>query len=62
MYTNCMQNVYHLSTNFCVHFVYKIKRAIPAKFYIQNVYKSLWKCGIDVLCKHFVYIWYAKVF
>ena len=51
MYTKCIQNVcmqnaYHILTNFCIHFVYKIKRTMPAKFFIQNVYKSLLKCGI----------------
>ena len=42
MYTKCIQNVYmqnayHILTNFCIHFVYKIKRTMPAKFFIQNV-------------------------
>ena len=50
MYTICIQNLYHISTNFCLNFVYKIKRTMPANFYRQNVYKSLSKCGI-----HFVY-------
>ena len=34
---------------------------MPAKFCIQNVYKSLLKCGIHFVYKHFVYILYAKV-
>ena len=42
MHTKCIQNVYmqnayHILTNFCIHFVYKIKRTMPAKFFIQNV-------------------------
>ena len=56
----CMQNVYLILTNFCMHFVYKNKRTMPAKFYIQNVYKSLLKCGIHFVYKHFVYILYTK--
>ena len=56
MYTKCIQNVYHIATNFCIHFVYKIKRTMAAKFCIQNVYKSLSKCGIHFVYKHFVYI------
>ena len=36
MYTKCTQNVYHISTSFCIHFVYKIKRTIPAEFCTQN--------------------------
>ena len=46
MYTKCVQNVNHISTNFCIHFVNKIKRTMAAKFCIQNVYKSLSKCEI----------------
>ena len=56
MYTKCIQNVYHIFANLCIDFVCKIKRTMPAKFYIQNLYKSLSKCGI-----HFVYILYLKV-
>ena len=55
IYTKFIQNVYHILTSFCIHFVYKIKRIMPAKCCIQNVYKSLLKCGI-----HFVYILYTK--
>ena len=51
MYTKCIQNVSHISTNFSIHFVYKIIRTMAVKFCIQSVYKSLSKCGI-----HFVYI------
>ena len=50
MYTRCIQNVSHISTNFCIHFVYKIKRNMAAKLYIQNVYKRLSKCGIHFVC------------
>ena len=59
VYNWCIQNVYHISTNFCIHFVYKIKRTTPAKFCMQNVYKSLLKCGIYYVYKHFVYILYT---
>ena len=58
MCTKYIQNVYHISTNFCVHFVYKIKRIMADKFCIQNLYKSLSKCGIHFVYKHFVYILY----
>ena len=54
MCTKCIQNVYHISTNFCVHFVYKIKRIMADKSCIQNLYKSLLKCGIHFVYKHFV--------
>ena len=56
MYTRCIQNVSHILTNFCIHFVYKIKRIMAAKFCKQIVYKGLLKCGI-----HFVYILYTSV-
>ena len=44
MYTKFIQDVYiqnisHISTIFCIHFVYKIKRIMTAKLCIQNVYK-----------------------
>ena len=55
MYTRCIQNVSHILTNFCIHFVYKIKRIMAAKFCKQIVYKGLLKCGI-----HFVYIVYIS--
>ena len=48
---NCLQNIFHIWANFYIHFVHKIKRAMAAKFYKQNVYKHLLRCGI-----HFVYI------
>ena len=57
----CIQNVYHISTSFCIHFVYKIKRTMPAKFCIHFVYKSLSKCGIHFVYKHFVYILHTSV-
>ena len=50
MCTKCIENVCHISANFCIHFVYKIKRIMKATFCMQNVYKSLSKCEI-----HFVY-------
>ena len=65
MYTKCIQNLSKMYTtfwqNFFIHFVYKIRRTMPAKFCIQNVYKSLSKCGINFVYKHFVYILYTKV-
>ena len=57
MYTKCMQNVYHILTNFCIHFVYKIKRTMLAKFCIQNVYKKLSNCSKHFVYIHFAYIW-----
>ena len=51
MHGKYIQNVFHISTNFSIHFVYKIIRTMAVKFCIQSVYKSLSKCGI-----HFVYI------
>ena len=56
-----MQIVYRILINFCIYFVYKIKRTTPAKFCIQSVYKSLSKCGIHFVYKHFLYILYTKV-
>ena len=61
MYAKCIQNVYHISTNFCIHFVYKIKRTMATQFCIQNVYKSLSKCEIHFVYKHFVYILYTSI-
>ena len=61
MYTKCTQNVYSISENFCIHFVYKIKRTMAAKFCIPIVYKSLSKCWIHFVCKHFVYILYTSI-
>ena len=48
-----MQDVSHILTNFCLYFVYQIKRIMAAKICIRNVYKKLSKCRI-----HFVYILY----
>ena len=48
VYNWCIQNVYKMYTTFrqTMHFVYKIERTMAAKFCMQNVYKSLLKCGI----------------
>ena len=61
MYTKCIQNVDHISTNFCIHFVFKIKRATAARLFTQNVYKNLSICGIHFVYEHFVYILYASI-
>ena len=61
VYNWCIQNVCHISTNFCRRFVYKVKRTMPAKFCIQNVDKSLSKCGIHFVYKHFVYNLYTSI-
>ena len=37
MYTKCIQNVSHISSNFCLQFVYKIKRTMTAKICRQNI-------------------------
>ena len=62
-YTECIQNIYHISTNICIPFVYKIKRNMPAKFCIQKYTKCIQKfvemwytfCT-QTFCTHFVYI------
>ena len=61
VYTKCIQNVYHISTNIYIRFVYKIKRATPAKFCIQNECKSFSKCGKHFVYKYFVYILYTSI-
>ena len=55
MYTTFQQTFVY------IHFVYKIKRTILAKFCTQNVYKSLLKCGIHFVYNHFVYILHIRV-
>ena len=40
MHTKYIKNVYHISTNFCIHFVYSIKRTMAAKLGIQNLHKK----------------------
>ena len=54
MYTKCIQNVSHISKNFCTHFVLKIKRTVAAKFCIQNAHKSLKNVGyiLYTFCMH----------
>ena len=42
----------------CIHFVYRIKGTMPAKFSIQNAYESLPKCKMHFVYKHFIYILY----
>ena len=72
VYTFCIQklykmyttDVYKMYTTFqqafvYIHFVYKIKRTMSAKFCIQNAYKSLSKCGMHFVYKHFVFILYT---
>ena len=55
MYTTFRQ------TFVAIHFVYKIKRTMPAQFCIQNVCKSLSKCSIHFVYTHFIiYILYTK--
>ena len=62
-YTECIQNIYHISTDICIPFVYKIKRNMPAKFCIQKYTKCIQKfvemwytfCT-QTFCTHFVYI------
>ena len=50
-----------ISTNFCIHFIYKIKRTMPAKFCLQNVYKRFSKYGVHFVYKHFVCILYTNL-
>ena len=50
-----IQNVSHISTNLCIHFICKIKGNMAAKIYMQIEYKSLSKCGIlfvSILCTY----------
>ena len=47
----CIQNLSQILTNFCIHFVYKIKRTMKVKLCI-----SLSKCRI-----HFVYVLYTSI-
>ena len=37
MYTKCIQNVYHISTNFCIHFVRKMYTKCMQNVCIQNI-------------------------
>ena len=53
MYTKCIEDVYHISTNFCKYFLYNIKRTTTAtEFCIQNVYK---------LCQNARYIFHTNI-
>ena len=56
MYTKYIQNLYHIFTNVGIHFLYKIKRTMPAKFCIQNVCKMYTK-----FCRNVGYILYANI-
>ena len=64
VYIFCIQKLYKIYTtdvHKIIQNVYKIKKPTPPKFCIQNVYKSLSKCGIHFVYKHFVQILYTKV-
>ena len=54
-----IQNVYNISTNFCIHFVYKIKRIMAANF----LYKTSTKVSRnwDIFCIQFVYILHTSI-
>ena len=56
MYARCLQNVSQISINFCMHFVYKIKRTMAAKICIQNVYLQKFIEMWDTFCIHLLYI------
>ena len=60
VYKNCTRSIQLMYIK-CIQNVYKIKKTTPPKFCIQNVYKSLSKCGIHFVYKHFVQILYSKV-
>ena len=60
VYKNCTRSIQLMYIK-CIQNVYKIKKTTPPKFCIQNVYKSLSKCGIHFVYKHFVQILYTKV-
>ena len=54
-YTKCIENLSHILTKFCIHFILytKIKRTMAAKLCKQNINKSLLECGM-----YFAYILY----
>ena len=58
MYTTCIQNLYHISINLCIHFVYKIKRTIPPKFCVRKCMQKFVEISytfcIQIFCIHFV--------
>ena len=59
MYTKCIQNIYHISINFCIHFVNKIKRTVTANFVCKMYTKVCQNVGyicIQTFCTHLVYI------
>ena len=60
VYKNCTRSIQLMYIK-CIQNVNKIKKTTPPKFCIQNVYKSLSKCGIHFVYKHFVQILYTKV-
>ena len=60
VYKNCTRSIQLMYIK-CIQNVYKIKKTTPPKFCIQNVYKSLSKCGIHFVYKHSVQILYTKV-
>ena len=55
IYKKCIQNVYHISANFCIYFVYKIKRTMTAKFCKQMYTKVCWNVGF-ILYTNMLYI------
>ena len=59
MYIKCIQNVYHISKNFCIHFLYKIRRTIAAKFCIKCIQKfvEMW----DTFCIQTFYIYFVYI-
>ena len=41
--------IYHISSNFCIHAIYKIKRTMPAKFCIQ-MFPKICRNVESILC------------
>ena len=50
IFIKCIQNISLISTNFCKHLFATFGCQFFNFVYIQNVYKSLSKCGIHYVC------------
>ena len=55
MYTKCIENVYHILTNFCIHYVCKVRTTMAAKCCIQNAHRNVCQMW-DTFCKQTIYI------
>ena len=63
MYTKCIQHVFHISTNSCIHFTYiqknYVKRTMAAILYTKCIQKfvEMW----DAFHIHFTYTLYTSI-